>query len=113
MSTNCGHIIYHINSSDQTEQSCTIGGNKVINPIYDDNQSLEYDATNEVPAQSTSSQENQDVIENEPLNSQPKKQDLAVIGKQKVIKKPRIVIGILVMLVIVCAGIVGILVSQI
>ena len=62
--------------------------------------------------QSTISQENQDVIENEPLNSQLKKQDLAVNGKQKIIKKPKIVIGVLVMLILVGAGI-GMLVSQI
>jgi hypothetical protein len=52
------------------------------------------------------------VIENEPLNSQLKKQDLAVNGKQKIIKKPKIVIGVLVMLILVGAGI-GILVKQI
>ena len=86
-----------------------IGACKVINPIFEGNQSLQY---NEAFPQSSISQNNQDVIENEPLDSQLKKQDLAVIGKQKIIKKPKIVIGVLVMLLIVGAGI-GILVSQI
>ena len=73
-----------------------IGGCRVIDPIYEGNQSLQY---------------NQDGIENEPLNSQLKKQDPAVI-RQKIIKKPKVVIGLMVMLLIVGAGI-GILVSQI
>ena len=85
-----------------------IGACKVINPIYEGNQSLQY---NEVVPQSYISQDNQDGIENEPLNSQLKKQDPAVI-RQKIIKKPKIVIGLMVMLLIVGAGI-GILVSQI
>ena len=85
-----------------------IGGCKVINPIFEGNQSLQYD---EVFPQSSISQDNQDGIENEPLNSQLKKQDPAVI-RQKIIKKPKIVIGLMVMLLIVGAGI-GILVSQI
>ena len=85
-----------------------IGACKVINPIFEGNQSLQYD---EVFPQSSISQDNQDGIENEPLNSQLKKQDPAVI-RQKIIKKPKIVIGLMVMLLIVGAGI-GILVSQI
>ena len=109
MSTNCGHLIYHINSSDQTEQSSMIGGCKVINPIYEGNQSLQYD---EVLPQSPISQDNQDGIENEPLNSQLKKQSPAIIRQKIINKKPKIVIGLLVMLLIVSAGI-GILVSQI
>ena len=72
-----------------------IGGHRVIN-LYEGNQSLHY---------------NQDEIENEPLNSQLKKQDPAV-NSQKMIKRPKIVIGLMVMLLIVGAGI-GILVSQI
>ena len=85
-----------------------VGGSKVINPIYEGNQSLQYD---ELLMQSSVSQDNQDGIENEPLNSQLKKQDPAV-NSQKMIKKPKIVIGLIVMLLIVGAGI-GILVSQI
>ena len=108
MSTNCGHLIYHINSSDQTEQSSMIGDCKVINPIYEGNQSLQY---NELLPQSSISQDNQDGIEIKPLNSQLKKQSPAII-RQKINKKPKIVIGLLVMLLIVSAGI-GILVSQI
>ena len=76
-----------------------ISGFKVTNPVYEGNQIFEYDAEN-------------DVIENEPLNSQRKKQDLAAIGKQKMIQKPKMVIGVLVMLILVCAG-VGIFVTQI
>ena len=85
-----------------------IGTCKVINPIFEGNQSLQYD---EVVPQSSISQDNQDEIENEPLNSQLKKQDPAVI-RQKMIKKPKIVIGLLVILLTLGTGI-GILVSQI
>jgi hypothetical protein len=46
------------------------------------------------------------------VNSQPKEQDPAVIGKQKMIKHPKIFIGILMILIFMGAGI-GILVSQI
>ena len=85
-----------------------IGGCRVIDPIYEGNQSLQND---EVVPQSSISQDNQDGIEKEPLNRQLKKQDPAVI-RQKIIKKPKIIIGLMVMLLIVGAGI-GILVSQI
>ena len=85
-----------------------IGGCRVIDPIYEGNQSLQY---NELLPQSSISQDNQDGIENEPLNRQLKKENPAVI-RQKMIKKPKIVIGVLVMLLIMGAGI-GILVSQI
>ena len=85
-----------------------IGGCRVIDPIYEGNQSLQY---NELLPQSSISQDNQDGIEIKPLNSQLKKQSPAII-RQKIIKKPKIVIGLMVMLLIVGAGI-GILVSQI
>ena len=52
-----------------------IGGCRVIDPIYEGNQSLQY---NELLPQSSISQYNQDGIEIEPLNSQLKKQDPAV-----------------------------------
>ena len=70
ISTNCGQVIYHINSSDQKEQSSKIGGCRVIDPIYEGNQSLQY---NELLPQSSISQDNQDGIEKEPLNRQVKK----------------------------------------
>ena len=46
------------------------------------------------------------------MTSQPKEQDPAVIGKQKMINHPKIFIGTLMILIVMGAGI-GILVSQI
>ena len=70
-------------------------------------------AANDVYLQSSISYENQEYyIQNEPVKSQPKEQDPAVIGKQKMIKHPKIFIGTLMILIVMGAGI-GMLVSKI
>ena len=102
------------NSSDHTEKISMVGD---FNSNFDSNLS-QCNAANDVYLQSSISYENKDYyIQNEPLNSQPKEQDPgpqdpAVIGKQKIIKHPKIFIGILMILIVMGAGI-GILVSQI
>ena len=74
--------------------------------------SLKYDEGNELPRQSSISHENQVYIsQNEFLNSQPTNQNPAVIGKQKIIRHPKIFIGTLMILIVMGAGIV-ILVSR-
>ena len=97
------------NSSDHTEKSSMVSDFK---SNFDSNLSL-CNAANDVYLQSSISYENKDYyIQNEPLNSQPKDQDPAVIGKQKIIKHPKIFIGTLMILIVMGAGI-SILVSQI
>ena len=103
------------NSSDHSEKSPMISNYRFNNPIFDGNLSqcsLEFDAANEVPMRSSISHENQaDISNNETLNSQTKKQDPAAIGKQKIIRHPKIFLGTLMILILICAGI-GIIVSQ-
>ena len=97
------------NSSDHTEKSSMISD---FNSNVDSNLS-QCNAANDVYLQSSISYDNQDYyIQNEPVNIQPKEQDPAVIGKQKMIKHPKIFIGTLMILIVMGAGI-GILVSQI
>ena len=97
------------NPSDHTEKSSMVSD---FNSNFDSNLS-QCNAANDVYLQSSISYENQDYyIQNEPVNDQPKEQDPEVIGKQKMIKHPKIFIGTLMILIVMGAGI-GILVSQI
>lgn len=83
-----------------------------FNSNFDSNLS-QCNAANDVYLQSSISYENQGYyIQNEPVKIQPKEQDPALIGKQKMIKHPKIFIGTLMILIVMGAGI-GILVSQI
>ncbi len=92
-------------SSDYTEKSSMISGVNLSQC------SLEYDEENAM--QSSISHENQfyKICQDEPLNSQPKEQNPAVIRKQKIIRHPKIFIGTLMILIVMGAGI-GILVSK-
>ena len=83
-----------------------------INSNFDSNLS-QCNAANDVYLQSSVSYENQVYyIQNEPVNTQPKEQDPTVIGKEKMIKHPKIFIGTLMILIVMGAGI-GMLVSKI
>ena len=103
------------NSSDHSEKIPMISGFRIINPIFDSNlsqDSLAFDAANEAPLQSSIAHENQgDISQNETLNSQPKKEDTTKFGKQEIIRHPKIILGTLMILILMGAGI-GILVSQ-
>ena len=118
MSSKCEYAILKENSSDPTEKSSMVSD---FNSNFDSNLS-QCNAANDVYLQSSISFENRDYYiqneplknepKNEPLNSQPKEQDPAVIGKQKIIKHPKIFIGTLMILIVMGAGI-GMLVSKI